>query len=877
MDTISVSQTGAGTSSLIPLDQYLTLVELVAFVTVTGTVNYTIQYTNDNVFAPGFNPATASWNNVTNLTALTANSRVNIVGSARALRILQNSGSGTTTLLVSDAGTAGTITPLGLTNAGGGGGIGTISGGTTNATGPGISFANSNGLTFGVNGNTITASVGAGAGGVAISGAGNSVSNGTVVMSNANGVSFGMAGSTITASYTVPAQLSVGNSTLGNTSGNTGLFTGRLVLVGGNNVTLSGSSNGGSATITISGANLGGAQTGISGIIVSNTTYTSGTVSFSNANGISFGSSAGQAITASYTVPTQTNQTLGVYATSNTTGQSSSSTYDARSITFRGYGILSVGNSNGSVLLSTPDPVVFTQLSVGMSTNGNTAGNTGLATGQLVLAGGNNVTLSGSTNGNSMTITVSGGAGGNFTAGISGGNTAGDTGTVSNRVVFAGGANVTLSGSTNGGSQTISIVGAAGAGNFSGGFSTQGNTAGDTGIVTGRMLLVGTNNITLSGSTNGGSMTISISGAAGAGNFSAGISGGNTAGDTGTVTGRVVFAGGANITLSGSTNGGSQTISVVGAAGGGGAALSAGTQSVSTGTVVFSNSNNISFGMSGSSRITANAALNLYALGNTTQNSTTVLGIDSVSLNGLGAMTVGYSNGSVQLSAPATSSLVGVSDIVVSTAGSTISVRGVTHSGFNPFANYAAIATNNINVDNASLMIQPQWFPNVQFDGVQIVIENSNATNSSGSHSLSFWAGIYSKNVSTLSLVASASQSTAVTHSGTGGSYSLYSNARNFVIPFTNTLSAGNYWVGLLARSSSAGADGTYNHAVVIPSASQFWGRFGSSSNASNQRTLGLGTYSASTSGIPSSVGFSEIVGTGAANVPVFALNSGTA
>ena len=53
---------------------------------------------------------------------------------------------------------------------------------------------------------------------------------------------------------------------------------------------------------------LDGRLAGISGIVVSNTTYTSGTVSFSNANGISFGSSAGQAITASYTVPTTAGQ-----------------------------------------------------------------------------------------------------------------------------------------------------------------------------------------------------------------------------------------------------------------------------------------------------------------------------------------------------------------------------------------------------------------------------------------------------------------------------------------------------------------------------------------------------------------------------------------
>src|SRR5262249_38314790 len=43
--------------------------------------------------------------------------------------------------------------------------------------------------------------------------------------------------------------------------------------------------------------------------------------------------------------------------------------------------------------------------------------------------------------------------------------------------------------------------------------------------------------------------------------------------------------------------------------------------------------------------------LGLYALGNTTQNSSTTLDARSLSLNGLGIVTVGYSNGSIQVSA----------------------------------------------------------------------------------------------------------------------------------------------------------------------------------------------------------------------------------
>jgi hypothetical protein len=154
--------------------------------------------------------------------------------------------------------------------------------------------------------------------------------------------------------------------------------------------------NGSTVTASVAG---GAAQTGISGVIVSNTTYTSGTISFSNANGLSFGSSAGQAITGSYTVPStaglisavnlsagttsnnltafvlsnsnnvsfglngstvtatasfaaQTNQTAGIYNSSQTTGQSSSSTYDARSLSIVYSGNISGGWSNSSLLLN---------------------------------------------------------------------------------------------------------------------------------------------------------------------------------------------------------------------------------------------------------------------------------------------------------------------------------------------------------------------------------------------------------------------------------------------------------------------------------------------------------------------------------------------
>jgi hypothetical protein len=79
---------------------------------------------------------------------------------------------------------------------------------------------------------------------------------------------------------------------------------------------------------------------------------------------------------------------------------------------------------------------------------------------------------------------------------------------------------------------------------------------------------------------------------------------GNTAGSTGTVAGTVVLAGVSGVSLSQSTNASGATISILASAEAG-VALAAGTQTGQTGTVVLSNSNGFTFGMSGSSRITA--------------------------------------------------------------------------------------------------------------------------------------------------------------------------------------------------------------------------------------------------------------------------------
>ena len=212
--------------------------------------------------------------------------------------------------------------------------------GDSGVTGTRMVLVGSNAITLsqttGANGNTVTIDAPA-----------------TSSLSGVAPISVSTNGSTI--SILGPPSFSGGVSTLGNSSGDTGITGSRLVFVGGNNVTLSQSTNASGGTITVSGANIGGAQTGISGIANSQTTYTSGTVSLSELGAITIRSTTGQQFQLS--VNSQTNQTEGWYALGNTTGQSSSTTMDARTISIRGDGIVSVGYSGGTLRISASQSV----------------------------------------------------------------------------------------------------------------------------------------------------------------------------------------------------------------------------------------------------------------------------------------------------------------------------------------------------------------------------------------------------------------------------------------------------------------------------------------------------------------------------------------
>jgi hypothetical protein len=867
----------------------------------------------------------------------------------------------------------------------------------------------------------------------------------------------------------------------GNTDGVTApIRTGTYVLAGGNNITLSQDVNtvyiiggaggtGGGGSINISAgttsrnltnfvlSDSNGISFGLNGSTItashngltsqSNQAFSADggssafqTLVFRNANGISFSNSNGS-VQASYTVPTQTNQTLGVYHVGNTTGQSSSSTVDARSVSIDGAGIISAGWSAGSIRISATQSnqafsagaasSTFQTLSFQDSNGISFSNNAGAIrlTHDLQFTSATSAITSNALHSSASRV---------FNVVAATNNTGGGTASLSSNVSFSAANGLTFytsAGNAIVGSYTVPTVPAQ----FSGGLSNVGNTVGDTGVVTGRLVLAGGDNVTLSGSTNGGSMTVTISAAAG------GPGGGGPALSAGTQsvsTGTVLFAdsNGISFGMSGSSRiTASYTVpSIAGLLSN--INLSAGTTSQNLSNFVFSNSNGISFGLNGSTvtasytvpsqsnqtggiyvtaqstgqsssstydlrtlsivpdgiisagwsngsfRISATQSnqafsagggsstfqtlsfsnangisftntngqvgasytvpgtLSVYAQSNTTQSSSGTIPFNSLQFAGAGVASVGVTNGSVVVSVPAggggetrltayaqsnttqsssgtiaLSSLnfagagiasVGITNgsVVVSvpsgggagdggvfagvsdlgnTAGSTGTVstgnfvlvgsNGVTLSQSTGAAGSAATVTvqgyPNLSAwlpyknapmviggdQNQSLMLAPHVInAPVQFDRVVFPIFYSQATNSTLTVSRTVYWGIFTKNGASMSLVWSASGSYSINGSGTASS-SANSGIRIVSFGQTTTITPGNYYLGVVFRSSTAGANATAQILFASEINSSISGYIGVGSVTNQPWQPGLGYWISTSSGIPNSLAFTDI------------------
>lgn len=104
MRPIVICMTGTGSSAVAPMDHYQTPFNVGIGVVASGTVNYTIQHTFDDVQDEAVTP---TWFSHPTLVALTTNADGNYAFPVRAVRLYINSGDGTATLTLIQAGMPG--------------------------------------------------------------------------------------------------------------------------------------------------------------------------------------------------------------------------------------------------------------------------------------------------------------------------------------------------------------------------------------------------------------------------------------------------------------------------------------------------------------------------------------------------------------------------------------------------------------------------------------------------------------------------------------------------------------------------------------------------------------------------------------------------
>jgi len=104
MRPIVVSKTGTGSSAVVPLDHYQSPFNVGIGVVVNGTVDYTVQHTFDDVQNAAVTP---TWFDHASLATKTVNADGNYAFPVRAVKLLVNSGSGTATVTIIQAGMPG--------------------------------------------------------------------------------------------------------------------------------------------------------------------------------------------------------------------------------------------------------------------------------------------------------------------------------------------------------------------------------------------------------------------------------------------------------------------------------------------------------------------------------------------------------------------------------------------------------------------------------------------------------------------------------------------------------------------------------------------------------------------------------------------------
>jgi hypothetical protein len=723
----------------------------------------------------------------------------------------------------------------------------------------------------------------------------NTQGSGTIRVSNANGISFGLNAGTLTASHNGLTTARASNDAIGlntaltangvawtvNSSGlslNIPAFLTTAALSNhshGNpqlNLTnLSGTtaSNSAGLTLSLSANPAQTVQPGIQSVSAGTTRVTTGEVVWGNANGVSFGAN-GQTITASHnglTTARASNDAIGLNtAQSNVTWTVNSA---GLSLDARGYAGTGTSATNASVTLNSNGLAISVaapggggNFSAGVSNIGNTGGDTGVSGTRLVLVGSQNITLNQATDANGLTVSFSGGAG-----------AAGNTGFISAGTQTASLGTVVLSNSNG----------------VSFGVNGQTVTASHNGLTTARASndAVGLNTALTAGplawTVNSAGISLNAGSAAGttsgfAGNLISGSMTHNTAGLNLSLNHPAWLT-----TAAASDHShGNPTLALTNLSG-----------------TTASNSAGLTLSLSAAAPGAAVESNHVHLLGANTAGNTTASG-STIGWSGIGVTLSGTNASQVVISAPATSSLSATGLVSLSTNGSTISIgvgRTVSGEVFAPFAGYGGplpFAQSSISLGQNSVYIFPiniEDYLTIHHVRMPVLITNSSSAVSSGRKGETFQFGIYSRNStnntvytqmwSTSYTIAASFSSNAswmlsmITAIGNSTSYNTLSASsaglnlsaslhgpRELILPVSTLLTPGEYWIALAASTSSSGTVGNVLNISNLAVAYQTYNRPGVSTNATGSgffQFMGAGTYSATTGELPGGISATQI------------------
>jgi hypothetical protein len=520
----------------------------------------------------------------------------------------------------------------------------------------------------------------------------------------------------------------------------------------------------------------------------------------------------------------------------------------------------------------------------GLSNIGNTAGNTGITGTQLVLAGGNNITLSQVTGANGATVTVSAFTQTNQSLGLYASSQTyaqSSSSTIDARsltVVGQGIMSVGLSGA--------SLMLSASQSNQSMGIYASSQSTGQSSSSTldaRSLTFVGAGIISVGLSQ--GSVLISAPGSTGI-SQSMYATGNTTQSSSGTASIGSLLVQGAGAISVGVSNG---SIVISGnSVAGAPVNFSAGTTSGNLGSVVFSNANGISFGLQGST-ITASGGgggggggvgLGVSTFGNTAGSTGTVT-TGNVVLVGSGPISLSQSTGAggsaatISIIAPATSSLIGVAGLSVSTIASTIVVYANTITRM-IYPSGMLTAVTAPGQGSISIQYVPVDWPvtATRVDALVSWSGASAATTATMAVALSAYAAIFTRNGATLSSLSSGSTQTTYTYASNSAGVSLFQpGMRPVSVPVNVSMTPGEYFVAMniSTNSSSVGASTTnYGQTLSIMGANQIqtaanYAEITAGSATSTNLFGGMGIYSATSAGIGASLALSNINQTGSA------------